>query len=50
MPPPGGTLIASGIIDSRLDEVMSALTGAGFSEVDRIVAGEWVTLRCVLAA
>ena len=47
---PGGTLIASGIIDSRLDGVTSALVAAGFTEVDRIVAGEWVTLRCMLAA
>jgi ribosomal protein L11 methyltransferase len=47
---PRGTLIASGIIDSRLDEVTSVLAVAGFTEVDRIVAGEWVTLRCVRAA
>ena len=47
---PGGTLIASGIIDSRLDEVTSALVAAGFRELDRIEAGEWVTLRCVAAA
>ncbi len=46
----GGTLIASGIIDSRLGEVVSALSDAGFAEVDRIEAGEWVTLRCMAAA
>jgi len=47
---PGGTLIASGIIDSRLDEVLAALTDAGFDETDRLEAGEWVTLRCVRSA
>ena len=43
---PGATLIASGIIDSRLNEVAAVLAAAGFTEVDRIVAGEWITLRC----
>ncbi|MGH2462392.1 MAG: 50S ribosomal protein L11 methyltransferase [Candidatus Limnocylindria bacterium] len=44
---PGGTLIASGIIESRSDEVESALTVAGFEAVDWITEGDWVTVRCV---
>lgn len=42
---PGGTLIASGIIESRSDEVESALTGAGFEVIDWITDGDWVTVR-----
>ena len=44
---PGGTLIASGIIESRSDEVESALTAAGFEVVDWITEGDWVTVRLV---
>lgn len=36
-----GTLIISGIIDERLDEVLSAVTGAGFAVSDRRNAEGW---------
>ena len=36
-----GTLIVSGIIDERLDEVMTALTGAGFEAVEKKNAEGW---------
>jgi ribosomal protein L11 methyltransferase len=42
---PGGTLLASGIIDNRGDEVLAALTAAGFVLDHRIHEGEWVSLR-----
>lgn len=42
---PGGTLIASGIIDSRADEVEAALAAAGFVAEERLADGDWVTLR-----
>jgi ribosomal protein L11 methyltransferase len=44
---PGGTLIASGIIESRSDEVEAALTVAGYEVVDWITEGDWVTARLV---
>jgi ribosomal protein L11 methyltransferase len=44
---PGGTLIASGIIESRSDEVKAALTAAGYEVVDWITEGDWVTVRLV---
>ncbi len=42
---PSGTLLASGIIETRADEVLAALTGAGFVPEDRLDDGEWVSLR-----
>jgi len=42
---PGGTLLASGIIDTRADEVLAALTGAGFALEGRLDEGEWVSLQ-----
>ena len=42
---PGGTLVASGIIATRADEVRAALTAAGFVLDQRLVDGEWVSLR-----
>jgi ribosomal protein L11 methyltransferase len=42
---PGGTLLASGIIDTRADEVLAALGGAGFALEGRLVDGEWVSLQ-----
>jgi ribosomal protein L11 methyltransferase len=42
---PGGTLVASGIIEGRADEVLAALTAAGFTLVERLDDGEWVSLR-----
>jgi ribosomal protein L11 methyltransferase len=41
----GGTLIASGIIEPRADEVLASLHAAGFSLVERLDDGEWVSLR-----
>jgi len=40
----GGTLIASGIIAERGEEVGSALRAAGFVERDRLEDGDWLTL------
>lgn len=42
---PGGTLLASGIIDTRAGEVIAALTAAGFTLDRRLDDGEWVSLR-----
>ncbi|MGZ8562792.1 MAG: 50S ribosomal protein L11 methyltransferase [Candidatus Limnocylindria bacterium] len=42
----GGALLASGIIDIRADEVLTALMGAGFVLHDRLDEGEWVSFRC----
>jgi ribosomal protein L11 methyltransferase len=42
---PGGTLIASGIIEGRADEVVEALIAAGFAAEDRLDEGEWTSLR-----
>jgi ribosomal protein L11 methyltransferase len=41
----GGTLIASGIIGPRGDEVVAALEGAGLVLVERLDDGEWLSLR-----
>ncbi len=41
----GGTLIASGIIAPRGDEVVAALEGAGLVLVERPDDGEWLSLR-----
>jgi len=41
----GGTLLASGIIAERGDEVAAALEVAGFSTQERLDDGEWVSLR-----
>jgi ribosomal protein L11 methyltransferase len=41
----GGTLIASGIIEGRADEVTAALSGAGLRTAERLDDGEWVSLR-----
>jgi len=38
---PGGTLIASGIILERLDEVLAAFLSSGFSIVETLTAGGW---------
>ena len=47
---PGGTLLSSGIIDTRATEVTSALTAAGFTLDHRLDDGEWVSLRLGRAA
>ena len=41
----GGTLLASGIIEGRADEVLAALTTAGFALDGRLDDGEWVSLH-----
>jgi len=40
-----GTLIASGIIEPRGDEVLASLVAAGFRLVDHLDDGEWISLR-----
>ena len=47
---PGGTLIASGIIESRAGEVESALGEVGYGVAERLANGEWVTLRAARPA
>jgi ribosomal protein L11 methyltransferase len=42
---PGGRLLASGIINTRADEVLAALADAGFVAEQRLDDGEWVSLR-----
>ena len=42
---PDGTLLASGIIEGRADEVLAALTAAGFALEGRLDDGEWVSLQ-----
>jgi ribosomal protein L11 methyltransferase len=42
---PGGTLLASGIIDTRADEVLAALAAAGFMLGSRLDDGDWTSLR-----
>jgi ribosomal protein L11 methyltransferase len=41
----GGTLLASGIIEGRAEEVLSALIAAGFTLEGRLDDGEWVSLH-----
>jgi ribosomal protein L11 methyltransferase len=43
---PGGTLLASGIIEERADEVAAALNRSGFALGSRRDDGEWASLRC----
>jgi ribosomal protein L11 methyltransferase len=45
----GGTLLASGIIAERADEVLAALLTDGFALVERVDDGEWASLRMVRA-
>ncbi len=42
----GAKFIASGIIDTRADEVVAALTNAGLKLKERIEQGGWVCLVC----
>ena len=42
---PGGTLLASGIIEGRAGEVVAALEAAGLVVQERLDDGEWVSLR-----
>ena len=46
---PGGTLLASGVIEPRTDEVLEAFDTAGLRLHDRREDGEWVSLRLGLA-
>ncbi len=45
---PGGALLASGIIDTRADEVLASMAAAGFVLEHRLDDGEWVTLRLAI--
>jgi ribosomal protein L11 methyltransferase len=47
---PGGTLVASGIIEPRASEVEVALRAVGLAVRDRRDDGEWVSLRLEHAA
>jgi ribosomal protein L11 methylase PrmA len=47
---PGGTLLASGIIEGRAAEVRDAFTAAGLSIAAERHDGEWVSLRLEHAA
>jgi len=42
---PGGTLLASGIIEGRAAEVVAAFEAAGLAVEERMDDGEWVSLR-----
>jgi ribosomal protein L11 methyltransferase len=42
---PGATLLASGIIESRAEEVVAAFEAAGLAVEERLNDGEWVSLR-----
>jgi ribosomal protein L11 methyltransferase len=42
---PGGTLVASGIIADRQDEVETAFEAAGLHIGERLLDGDWATLR-----
>ena len=41
---PGGTLIASGIIQERRDEAVGPLIAAGLTDIREVIEGDWVTL------
>ena len=44
----GGTLIVSGIIEERMNEVVDALIGAGFSGPEANVKEGWAAVRLTL--
>ena len=44
----GGILIVSGIIEERMDEVISALVSAGFSTPEPQVREGWAAVRFTL--
>ena len=46
---PGGSLIASGIIQERRDEALEPLRAAGLTNIREVVEGDWVTLVGVRA-
>ena len=43
---PGGTLVASGIIDEQLPETQEALLKAGFTDLKFLPREDWVTISC----
>jgi len=47
---PSGTLLASGIIEGRADEVEAAMRAAGLAVAERVTDDEWVSLRITHAA
>ncbi|MEZ5402980.1 MAG: 50S ribosomal protein L11 methyltransferase [Bryobacteraceae bacterium] len=50
--PPGGWLVASGLLEDQVEAVRAAAAGAGFTVVETRTAGEWraLVLRAVRAA
>ena len=42
---PGGTLLASGIIEARAEEVLAALMAAGFALEGRLNDADWVSFQ-----
>ncbi len=47
---PGGTFLASGIIEPRTDEVVRAMEASRLAVATRLIDGEWVSLRLVHTA
>lgn len=43
---PGGTFIASGIIDERRDDVVNAMEAHGIEVIEERANGGWVALAC----
>ncbi|NNJ13139.1 50S ribosomal protein L11 methyltransferase, partial [Chloroflexales bacterium ZM16-3] len=41
---PGGTLISSGIIDTKESDVAEAFAAVGLRQVERHIEGEWLAL------
>ena len=46
---PGGTLLASGLIDTTVGQVEEALKAEGFSDIHRKQQGDWFALRATRA-
>ena len=44
---PGGVFITSGIIHERIDDVVSAMTKAGFTIKDIVKKGEWASITAI---
>lgn len=46
---PGGTLLLAGLLNDQADDVIAAYAAVGCRLVDRLVVGDWPTLRLVKA-
>ena len=46
---PGGTFICSGILESRLDEIVAALAAAGMTDIQTNVLNGWAMCRAALS-